>query len=469
VSERRGREITAEPVVAAGGLDGEGDGRTVLRHSLMTFGTRMGIVLVNIPTSILIARMLGPDGQGIYSSAIMFPTMFAFIGLLGIDSAHTYLLSRKRYPLSAINGQSLLLTLLFSAVLVPAYLLFLMYYHGAADPSLRPNLTFGVALIPVLLAKYLSIALFLGLRRIRWFNIANFVQALGLLGLMCLNLFVFEGGAMGALIAYLMSETLVVGIGLWAATRASRQAGEGGVPAPLLTKPPPGLFRTSIIYGLQGHAGNILTQFTYRFDMFLVLSIVGIPAQGFYSISVLLAEKLSHIPQSVQVVLFPKLSSMKVEDANELTPRVLRSSLFITAVAGLVLFLLSRPLLILFYSTQFLPALQAFRVLIPGIVMLSVAKILSSDFSGRNRRLYQTAATGAAFAVNLVLCFMWIPIHGIVGAAWASTVAYALQSVLMLIFFRKLSGKRVLESTLVRGEDFALYGRTLRRFISHNG
>ncbi len=469
MSRRRERETTAEPVVAAGGQDGEGHGRTVLRHSLMTFSTRMGIVLVNIPTSILIARTLGAEGQGIYASAIIFPTMFAFIGLLGIDSAHTYLLSRKRYPLSAVNSQSLLLTLLFSALLVPAYLLFLMHYDAAADPVLRPNLTFGVVLIPVLLAKYMSIALFLGLQRIRWFNIANFVQALGLLGLMCINLFVFDGGARGALIAYLISETLVVVIGLWAALRASRTAGEGGAPAPLMTKPPPGLFRESIVYGIQGHAGNILTQFTYRFDMFIVLSVVGIHAQGFYSISVLLAEKLSHIPQSVQVVLFPKLSSMTVEDANELTPRVLRSSLFLTAVAGVVLYLLSRPLLVLFYSTEFLPALQAFRVLIPGIVMLSVAKILSSDFSGRDKRLYQTAATAVAFSVNIALCFVWIPAYGIVGAAWASTVAYTLQSAIMLVFFRRLSGNSVLESTLVRGEDFALYGRTLKRLASRSG
>ena len=137
----------------AAGLDVESHGRTVLRNSLMTFGTRMGIVLVNIPTSILIARLLGADGQGTYASAVAFPTMFAFIGLLGIDSAHTYLLSRRRYPLSQINSQSLILALAFSAVIVPLYLLFLEHYDGASDPALRGILTTGVLLVPLLLAK----------------------------------------------------------------------------------------------------------------------------------------------------------------------------------------------------------------------------------------------------------------------------------------------------------------------------
>ena len=453
------------------GGDRESHGRTVVRHSLMTFGTRMGIVLVNIPTSILIARLLGTDGQGTYASAVAFPTMFAFIGLLGVDSAHTYLLSKRRYPLSQINSQSLILTLVFSAIIVPLYLLFLEHYGAASDPALHSILTTGVFLVPILLAKYFAIALFLGLQRIRWFNVANFIPALALLGFMCVNLFVIKGGAAGALIAYMASEVIVVAIGVGAAVRGSRGRNPGGEtgddmrPGVILSKPSLGLLKKSLVYGLQGHVGNILTQFTYRFDMFLVLSMVGLKGQGLYSISVIMAEKLSHIPQSVQVVLFPKLSSMTVEEANELTPRVMRSSLLLTAVAGVVLYLLSRPLLVLFYTMEFAPAVNAFRILIPGIVALSVAKILSSDFSGRDKRIYQTVATAIAFGVNVVLCFVWIPRYGIEGAAWASTAAYTLQSGIMVVLFRKLSGRGVLESLIVRREDLALYGRTFRRLV----
>jgi O-antigen/teichoic acid export membrane protein len=54
-------------------------GRSVLRHSILTFGTRIAIVLVNIPTSILVARLLGVEGQGAYSSSIILPTLFAFV------------------------------------------------------------------------------------------------------------------------------------------------------------------------------------------------------------------------------------------------------------------------------------------------------------------------------------------------------------------------------------------------------
>jgi O-antigen/teichoic acid export membrane protein len=433
-------------------------GRSVLRHSILTFGTRIAIVLVNIPTSILVARLLGVEGQGAYSSSIILPTLFAFAGLLGIDSAHTFLLSKKQFTRAQINGQSLILTAVLAAVVTPVYLVFLRFYGGAADPQLRPLLTMAAALIPVLLAKYFSIAFLLGTEDIKRFNLANFLQAAALLALMCANLFVFHGGVRGALLAYLASEVAVTAVGVAAARRAAR--GER-----LIARPPRGFFKRSLVYGLQGHVGNILVLFTYRFDTFIILSMAGVPAQGFYSIAVLLAEKLSHIPESIQVVLFPRLSALDPADANRLTPRVVRNSLFATAVAAGGLYLLSRPLLLLFFGTEYLDSLAAFRVLIPGVVMLSVAKILSTDFSGRDKRIYYTVGTAVAFAANVVLCLLWIPRWGIVGAAWASTVAYTVQAVVMLVFFTRLSGRGFVETVVPGREDFGLYAAALRQVL----
>jgi len=443
-------------------VDGESSARTVFRQSLMTFTARVFIVLINIPTSILIARLLGADGQGTYISAVTFPALFAFIGLLGIDSSHTYLLSQKRYTIGQINGQGLLMTLAVSALAAPCYLIFLRFYGGASDPFLASVLRLAAVLIPVLLLKYLSVALLLGMHRIRWFNLASLIQAAVLLALMCINLFVFHGGPRGALVAYIVSELCVTVVAMLAA----RHELKGGR---LFERPPPGLFRRSVVYGLQGHVGNVFVTFMYRFDMFLILSMAGLHTQGLYSIAVLLAEKLSHIPHSIQVVLFPRLSSLGQEEANELTPRVTRNAFMVTLLAGAVLYLLSRPLILLFYGDEFLPALRVLRVLIPGVTMLSIAVVLSGYFSGRDRRIYHTIATAVAFGVNAGLCFLWIPKYGIEGAAWASTVAYTLQSVLMLAFFTKLSGCGLAETVLIRREDLALYAGLVRKLVRRGG
>ncbi|MBM3307201.1 MAG: polysaccharide biosynthesis C-terminal domain-containing protein [Candidatus Eisenbacteria bacterium] len=433
-------------------------GRSVLRHSIMTFGTRVAIVLVNVPTSILIARLLGVQGQGAYSSSVILPTLFAFAGLLGVDSAHTFLLSRREFSRAQVNGQSLLLAGVLAAVITPLYLVFLRFYNAAADPGLRSVLTVGATLIPVLLAKYLAVAFLLGLEDIRRFNLANLLQAAALLALMAANLLVFRGGVRGAIVAYATSELAATGVGVAVACRAAH----GGR---LVERPPRVLLRRSLVYGLQGHLGNILVLFTYRFDTFLVLSMAGLPAQGLYSIAVVLAEKLSHIPESIQVVLFPRLAALDAKEANRLTPRAVRSSLLATTVAAVALWLLSRPLLLLFFGEEFLGSLGALRVLLPGVVMLSVGKILSTDFSGRDRRVYYTVGTAIAFAINVVLGVLWIPRWGIVGAAWASTVAYTVQAAVMLAFFRRLSGKGALETVVPGREEAAVFLGLLRKAL----
>jgi O-antigen/teichoic acid export membrane protein len=319
-------------------------------------------------------------------------------------------------------------------------------------------LRLAAVLIPLLLLKYLSVALLLGMHRIRWFNVANLLQAAALLAFMCLNLFVFDGGPRGALVAYIVSELGVTLVAVFVARKelAGRQ---------MFERPPPGMFKRSVVYGLQGHVGNVFVTFMYRFDMFLILSMAGLHVQGLYSIAVILAEKLSHIPHSVQVVFFPKLSSLGPEEANELTPRVTRNAFFATLVAGAVLYLLSRPLLLLFYGDAFIEALSALRILIPGVAMLSISVVLSGYFMGRDRRIYQTVATAIAFGANAGLCFLWIPDHGLTGAAWASTAAYSLQSLIMLAFFTRLSGRGLVETVVIRREDLVLYGGLVRKLL----
>jgi O-antigen/teichoic acid export membrane protein len=63
-------------------------------------------------------------------------------------------------------------------------------------------------------------------------------------------------------------------------------------------------------------------------------------------------------------------------------------------------------------------------LLLPGIVTLSVARVLSSYLLGRNRLKVDFFASLAGLAMTLVLDLTLIPRYGFVGAAIASSVAY---------------------------------------------
>jgi O-antigen/teichoic acid export membrane protein len=223
------------------------------------------------------------------------------------------------------------------------------------------------------------------------------------------------------------------------------------------------IWRESFIYGMKGHIGNVMVQLVYRFDTFLIVYFLGIAHQGYYSIAVLLAEKLSHLPNSIQVVLFPRVSAMSREQANLVTPRVVRTTLLIMVLGGLALGAASEFLVLLFYGRKFMPALPAMRLLLPGVVVLSVFKILASDMSGRNKRTQVSIAAAVAFAINAVLNFLLIPRWGMYGAAVASSIAYAVQSAVLVVFFVRVSGVGATSVLIPKLEDLPHYSRWLRQ------
>jgi O-antigen/teichoic acid export membrane protein len=431
----------------------------LLRQSVVTFASRMTITLVNIPISIIIARGLGAEGQGIYSAAITFPNLFAGFGLLGLDAAHCYYLSRERKALGPILANSLIILLLSLAVLLPAYLLLVGPLVGDKGDAFRPFLLLSAVVVPLIVARHLFLCLFLGLGKVETYNWLMVGSQIALLIMVALGVLVARGGTRMVIVLYQVSLLLFLAPSLfWLRRRMTTE--DRSLMAP--SRP---IIKDSLSYGLRGHLGSVLTQFSYRFDTFLVVRWLGAAAQGYYSISVLLAEKLSHITASVQFVLFPRISAMTEEEADRLTPVVCRQALLWVGAAGLVLYLASRFLILLFYSTAYLPALGAMRALIPGIVALCLCNVLSSYFSGRNRRVVPTLAMAVGFGLNILLNILWIRRLGIVGAAWASSVSYSTQSLLMALFFWRVTGISPLRLIIPAPSDFALYRRYLSRLV----
>jgi O-antigen/teichoic acid export membrane protein len=428
---------------------------SLFSSGLLTFVTRMVVLLINIPTSIIIARTLGAGGQGTYTAALLFTSIFCFVTLLGMDSAYTYFLSGRRYQVQAVLAQGVATMLVLTLVTTPLYLVFAISYGAAVKASFQIVLVYAAVLVPIGLAKWVGIAFLVGFQDIRRFNLLTLLSAMLLLGMVSVSLLVLDRGVKSAIAAYAISDfffavAALVSVGKKVGFRAMRPAFDRK------------LGRASLSYGLKGHLGAVLVQLVYRFDTFLIVYFLGVAQQGFYSIAVLLAEKLSHLPNSIQIVLFPRVSAMTNEQANAVTPRVVRTTLLIMVVGGVVLAASSKFLILLFYGRQFLRGLSAMRILIPGVVFLSIFKVLSSDLSGRDRRIYNTIAASIAFGANAVLNLVLIPRMGISGAAAASTVSYAIQSIVMVAFFVKVSGVSAASVLLPSRDDIPHYARWIR-------
>lgn len=425
----------------------------------ITFGSSLLNLFLGIGASVILARVLGPEGRGAYALAMLLPSLVVTFGNLGIGPATAYYVARNEFCHQEILGNNILLSVGVGGVGVLVGMAVVLFFREIIFPSIPPSyLLLALTLVPgEIFFSYVNYIL-LGAQRIKEFNYRQLLQAVLFLGFIALALLVLRAGVVGAILASFLTWVIIDVLVFGLIKRVT-----GGVSFKLNLP----YMRRAITYGLQAHISNILGFLNYRVDMFLVNWFLGPAAVGLYSVGVGLVEKLWMISQSASTVLFPRVAAERGEEkTKEFTPLVARTVLWITALGALVLVFLSRWIVLLLYSEAFLPAVDALQALLVGIVTLSAGRVLSNDIAGRGFPGLNIYTGTAAVATNVVLNLLWIPRFGITGAAWASTVSYTVSFVLALFFYCRLSGNRWQVVVLPQRGDGVLYlnaGKVLLR------
>jgi O-antigen/teichoic acid export membrane protein len=111
---------------------------------------------------------------------------------------------------------------------------------------------------------------------------------------------------------------------------------------------------------------------------------------------------------------------------NRFTPRVFWIILAITIVGAIGLALFGKLAIRIIFSNAFIDAYIPLLVLLPGVVLLGAGKVLVNDIAGRGYPHYNSITAGVSLIATIILDLILIPLTGVVGAAIASSVSYAL-------------------------------------------
>ncbi|HDQ13226.1 MAG TPA: flippase [Sediminispirochaeta sp.] len=419
----------------------------------ITAGAQFISLILGLGTSVILARVLGAEGRGIYALAALLPSLIVTFGNLGIGPATVYYVARGEFRRQEILGNNVLLSAGIGGIGILAGLVGVLFFRETIFPGVAPGyLLLALLLVPVeVFFSYIRYVL-LGAQRIKEFNYVQITHTVLFLGFIALALLGLRAGVAGDIVAALLSWLVVDLLVFRLALRVS-----GGIDL----KPNRTYIKRALTYGLQTHLANILGFLNYRVDTFLVNWFLGPAAVGFYAVGVGLVEKLWMISQAASTVLFPRVAAENEEERRKkFTPLVARTVLWITALGVLALALLSRWIVLLLYSEAFLPAVGALQALLVGIVALSASRVLANDIAGRGQPMLNTCRGLITVGVNIALNLLWIPRYGIVGAAWASTVSYTLSLFTALFFYCRLSGNRWTVVVFPQRGDWALYWRT---------
>jgi O-antigen/teichoic acid export membrane protein len=279
--------------------------------------------------------------------------------------------------------------------------------------------------LPVMLIGTGFSSILLGLREIGILSTLRVFQAAATVPLLFVLVRILGFGVGGAVGATVLTNFLFAIAG--AAVVRTRGA-------TFLPRLAPEVVRPTLQYGLRSYVGNLLQFFNYRLDLFVVNAFVGAAGAGIYSTAVMLAELLWQFPNSVGTVMFPKAAGTTSAEMDRFTPKVFWIVLAISSCGGLFLALTGRVLIRLIFSQQFASAYVPMLALLPGVVLIGASKVLTNDIAGRGFPHYNSIAAAASVVLTLTLDFLFVPKWGVLGASFASTVAYTATFVLSLFF-----------------------------------
>jgi len=396
-------------------------GSTLLAQVLSLFLT--------MATAAIIARVLGPSGKGLISLATLVPAMLALFLSAGISVANVYFVGSGRLPIDRIARASTAFALAASAAgggLVAAGAL------TGAFAAILPGVPLALVLVAQIMLPFQLLVLawgtiLQGQERIPLVNAGNLLRSVLLLAFTAAILVWPAQGHLTAVVATVVSTAAQAA---WLGTILRRDG------VPLQPRWDPEALRALLGFGLRGHVGSVLQFFNYRLDLFLVNHYLAAAAAGIYTISTRLAEILWHLPNAVGFVIFPRAASRAPEEMRRFTPRICAVTMALTLVGAGGLALLAGPAIRILFGAGFEGAYRPMLALLPGVVLLGGGKVLTNEISGRGFPHYNSWNSGISLVVTIVLCVALIPRHGILGAALASSAAYAVSFVVAVIFYR---------------------------------
>ena len=432
------------------------------RNSVITFTAQVLSIILGLASSVMLARMLGPRDRGIFELILLIHAVILRFGTLGLDASSVYFSGRNEFKLKDIVSNALSLSIVFGIILILLFFIisrFGVFINFLSSNSINPLYLWLVILTnPIYLLFYFFNHILLGKEEVKKYNIINIFHTFLFLLFVFIFLYLLNQQIIGGIISYILSIILVTLLLIFYIRKISVIAfGFNKI-----------LFRESMKYGLKSHIGNIAQFLNYRLDMFLIAVFLTPTEVGYYIISVSLVEKIFMIPNAIATVLFPRVASLKECDANNITSKVSRHTFIIVLFLSFFIALLSNPFIRILFGSIFLPAVMPLIILLPGVIALSVAKILSSDIAGRGKPQYNTYASIVSLVLNFTLNLYFIPLWGIRGAAFSSTVSYVATFLIVTVVFTKISGKSwldVLRFNKMDFQDYKEFGLRIRAYI----
>ncbi len=425
--------------------------------------SRVGQVLANATLVMIVANILGPEGQGHYSLTMALAMLMASLlgGGMGL-AAVPPLRQGKIRPTRMFAAQMIWVVGMVGVMFLLGWGSTFGYLREVLGEHLGWSRHLGyvvaVAAVGILGFETFSYDLLARGRLVVGAAVNGFraVGHLGLIAVLAVTGSLTFDRTVGALalaqacgmlmMLYILVREIrrgktVVAAPVDTVASVSAQANVEEVPDDLNERSLLAIIGYNLRRGWLGQISAVAYFLLLRLDQGLLEHYRGAAEVGIYSIAVYLGEMLWLLPGALTPLLVHSSAAHASDPERDRTAaKAVRLGILVTLAVGVPLLFLVDPMLKIFAGGEYASAGGAFKALLPGIVIFAPGAVLAGDFIGRGKPHWNTQASALTVLVNIVVGVQLIPVHGAMGAAWSSTIAYACGTFVMLARFRRATG-----------------------------
>ena len=408
---------------------------------------RMLTVASGAAVSIIVSRALGPAGRGTYAipgiSAALAATLFAGLSTTIAASMLNDRTGRGALRAGFIAAVPLVAVAMAGVVGVAA----LMHQLWAAP--------FAVAVLPFMAISAIVNGFGYGVKNVR--GVALYALSISISILLFLSAAFLLGNrtSTSAIVVWLAANGFAAIAGMAIVIRSARSLpGESVATWPFVK------------YALRVGATGLVSMLNYRVDVYIVAFYLSHAALGLYTTAVSAAETLFVAAQVGSIVTAPHIGSFSTEEAARFTARCVRNNLAVITLLSGFAAIVAPWVVVLLFGEAFAPAVTPLRVLLIGIVPMSMAGIIASYYTLKTRQPHiPLAITGSSAVLCAIISAFLVPRFGIVGAATGTAVSYAASIVFMIAYFSHQTKISVSRIVLPQLEDLRGYRMLLAALL----
>ncbi|CAN5258712.1 hypothetical protein BH10PSE15_BH10PSE15_03530 [soil metagenome] len=396
-------------------------------------------------SSLILARVLGPDGRGLVS-ALMVPSQLSVsLSELGIRQSTAYHIGKDVFPLERVLPTLLMMIPLASTLAIALSLGYFRYAGIAQNDWLLQGI--AVATIPLSLAVSYASGVFLGRQRMAAFRSTSWRPASFRLFLIVILCWLMPFGVYGALIATLAGAMLGAAYAFYLLGKEGRL--RLGFDREVATA----IQRRGVTYA----ASMIVLMLNYKIMTLLLTKFSTLAAVGLYTQATVVAELIWEIPMAMSSLVLSRGVNAKREDEFSRKVIVLARISFLAAVIVSTGLSLVAPFAFrILFGHEFAKSADLCVILLPGVVAFIVFKILNTDLAGRGKPWAAMMVMAPVLISNIVLGWWMIVHYGVTGAAAASSISYVVAAIGYVLLYSYITHVPLRDILIYRRSDLTL-------------